>query len=186
MSIFESFIKKMQKASSSSNKPSQEQFRERRNELAEKFYANTNKTIDCGNTSSDKLSEILITAALAYVGLVSMVFNEPRKIEELSQSQKTWMLANLICFIVSIIFGIARYMETTRFYNRIAILNEQAAKDIMSTRNDAELNAAYNCHNRKLNTKKNRHSPKWPIVVQLLSFISGCLFMMFYIIVTFC
>lgn len=186
MSIFQNFIKKLQKAGSSGNKFSQAQFRKRRNELAEKFYANTNKTIDYGNSSSDKLSEILITAALAYVGLVSMVFNEPRKIKELNQSQKAWMLANLICFIISIIFGIVRYMETIRFHKRVATLNEQATKDIMGTHSDAELNAVYNCHNRELNAKKNRHSPMWPIAMQLLSFSGGCLSMMFYIIVTFC
>lgn len=185
MSMFQKFIKELQKASMPKHEPSRDQFIKKRNELAEKFYANANKTTDYGNTSSDKLSEILATAALAYVGLVSMVFNDPKKIGELTQWQQVWMPANLICFILSIIFGIWRYMENTRFYNRVAILNEQAAKDIMHTRNDAEMNAEYNCHSRELNAKKNRRSPMWPIVAQLLSFGIGCLCMMFYIIATF-
>lgn len=152
-----------------------------RDELASYYLDISNKTIDYSNQSSDQLSNLLVTISLAYVGLTMAVFNEPSNAQSLSFFQRFYVLFGDIFFLISILFGVIRWMANIYFLNKTHRATSAIHDKLTEAQNASDIRTIQENDIMKLRQDKQRRNLIIPIAIQLATFGIGMIASLFYI-----
>lgn len=143
-----------------------------------------NETINAENQTSNRINDLLVTASLAYMGIMLAALNDVEKISELSSCQKTILILNCIAFVLSIGLGVTGHLIDKKFFHEVSKKHREIVRELENVDSEDNFSRIQKEKISKLNSKECQESKKWPLVGQGIAFGVGLLLLIFYIFIS--
>lgn len=143
-----------------------------RDKATDSYRESSNLLVQLCNSTTDQLAIILVTAALAFLAIITTSLGDPELLQSLSICQKITTIVCVCLFAVSVILGIVALILEIKYLHKTYIKHNDVIDKLLKSREWSDMQRVQDTTIKELQ-EESKNVGFLPIVFQGIFFILG-------------